>query len=61
MARAGYLCLALALPVLADDTPAPIMITPEERQALVDQFGQMGNMIEKLQREYKTCMLARSA
>lgn len=49
-----------AIPVQADG-PSAILISPDERQALIDKFGAMQEYIEKLEKAYKICRQVQSS
>jgi hypothetical protein len=63
--KIALLLAILAIPVQAQAPEAKpddgsILVTPEEREALVREFGKQQEMIEQLLKRYKNCMTAKS-
>lgn len=57
--RTVLLLALLALPAYAADEPIPdILISGEERQAIIDKFGAMAGAIEKLDKALTNCRTA---
>lgn len=55
------LLILVAIPVsAAAPVPEPIFVSPEERQAIIDKFGEMIGAIEHLQKSLKVCQSTRS-
>lgn len=57
--RTVLLLALLALPAYAADEPIPdILISGDERQAIIEKFGQMAGAIEKLDKALTNCRTA---
>lgn len=57
--RTVLLLALLALPAYAADEPIPdILISGEELQAIIDKFGDMSKLIEKLDTSLTNCRSA---
>lgn len=57
--RTVLLLALLALPAYAADEPIPdILISGDERQAIIDKFGAMAGAIEKLDKALTNCRTA---
>ena len=56
--RVVLLLTALALPAYAQAPVPDILISAEERQAIIDKFGEMEGAIEKLDKALTNCRAA---
>jgi hypothetical protein len=58
--KVGLLLAILAIPVQAQAPEGAIVISPQEREALIRKFGEQQEMLEELLKRYKHCMTTRS-